>query len=84
MRTEILVGVDKPYRVLIGHGVTADLENEIPETVQQIALLHAPTLKSAAVELAASLSQKVTLHELPYAEKGKTAETLFHSWQVLG
>lgn len=84
MKTEILVKVEKPYRVLIGHGVSASLPEEIPDSVEQVALLHAPALKEVATEIAGRLQQSVTLVELPDAEQAKTAETLAYCWDVLG
>lgn len=84
MQTEISVFVDQPYKVLIGSGVASHLVDLIPESVERIAVLHAPALTSFAVGLKRELRQAVTLIELPDAEAAKSSDVLTRCWNVLG
>lgn len=84
MRYEIEVSTDKPYKVIIGSGVVAELSAQVSKSVERIALLHAPQMKHVADELASKLTAKVTLIELPDAENAKSAKVLVDCWETLG
>lgn len=84
MRYEIEVGTDKPYKVIIGSGVLAELSTHVSKSVERIALLHAPQMKKAAAELASKLDAAVIQMELPDAETAKSAEVLVDCWESLG
>jgi 3-dehydroquinate synthase len=84
MRYQIRVKTDKPYDVVVGSGVVSELSALVPQTVERVALLHAPHLKGVAELIASEISATVIHVELPDAEAAKSAEVLMECWQKLG
>lgn len=86
--SRIPVGGDSAaYEVVIGSGAVSELPDVLPETAGRVALLHPPTLASAAADLAVVLAQagrEVTTVELPEAEAAKTTEVAAGCWEALG
>lgn len=72
----------KPYQVQIGFGVRSQLAQLLP-TGSKVALLHPPTLKTAAQALAKTFDNETILIEVPDAEAGKTSEVLNFCWTKL-
>jgi 3-dehydroquinate synthase len=84
--TEIPVGGERPYQVLVGRDLLAALP-PLVDGADRAAVLHAPPLKSHADALAELLSAagvKPLLIEVPDAEAGKTIEVAARCWDQLG
>ena len=82
MAVEIEVAVSKPYRVLIGSGVLAELSALIPAGTSRIAVIHASGVRALASQIASSLNALSV--EVPDSEAAKTADVLFECWERLG
>ncbi|MEO6509548.1 MAG: 3-dehydroquinate synthase family protein, partial [Nocardioides sp.] len=85
--TRIAVTAERPYEVLVGHGVLDDLPGLVGSGAARVALIHPPTLVALAsrvekVLISAGLA--VTRIEVPDAEAAKTGEVAAHCWSVLG
>ena len=85
--TRIEVRAERPYPVLVGHGLLGGLPDLLGPDVRQVAVLHPPTLIEAAERAAGVLAAaglEVTRVDLPDAEAAKTAEVAARCWSVLG
>lgn len=74
--TRIEVTGDRPYRVVIGAGVLAELAGLLT-TADRVAIVHQPVLAERATELAEALSHtghRTVLLPIPDGEDGKTLE----------
>jgi 3-dehydroquinate synthase len=83
MLTRIDVGPDRPYPVLIGHGLLDELPALLPGAAQ-IALLYAPPLRELAMAAAVRAGAGVLPVEVPDAEAGKTLDVAARCWDALG
>ncbi|MEU1602833.1 3-dehydroquinate synthase [Micromonospora matsumotoense] len=84
--TRIPVGGERPYDVLVGRGLLAELPALLPEATR-VAVLHAPPLR----ELAEALGERLAAAgvtplaiEVPDAESGKRVEVAADCWDRLG
>ncbi len=85
-RQTIDVLVDPPYPVIIGRGLTGEL-NRLLEDTHRVAILHQPTLAETAENIRTSLADNgIDAHriEIPDAEAGKDLPVLGFIWEVLG
>ncbi|WBB99194.1 3-dehydroquinate synthase [Solwaraspora sp. WMMA2080] len=84
--TCIPVPGDRPYDVLIGHGLLDQLSDLLPGA-DRVAVLHAPPLQGQADRIAtgcAAAGVKPLLIEVPDAEAGKSIEVAGQAWAQLG
>ena len=84
--TRITVAGERPYDVVVGHGLLGELPGLIGDRAQRVAIIHAPTLRASAEAIRddlASAYQVVTL-EVPDGEDAKTAAVLEFCWGALG
>jgi 3-dehydroquinate synthase len=77
------VGGDRPYEVLVGHGLAGELPGLIGDAAR-VAVLYSAPLRERAEALAGALAAKVTPIEVPDAERGKTVEVAARCWDALG
>ncbi len=85
--TRIGVHAERPYEVLVGHDLLAELPGLLGSEVQRVAVLHPPTLIDAAARVVTALRAaglEPTRIDLPDAEAAKTASVAAHCWSVLG
>jgi 3-dehydroquinate synthase len=85
--TSIEVRAERPYPVLVGRGLLAEVPGLLGETVRRIAVIHPPTLADLAARVVRRLSdtgRQAMPIEVPDAEAAKTAEVAVHCWAVLG
>lgn len=78
--------VDRPYPVIIGHGLLAELARML-EGRHRVAILHQPTLGRTAEAVRSHLADKgIDAHriEIPDAEAGKELPVVGYIWEVLG
>jgi 3-dehydroquinate synthase len=81
--TRIHVGGDRPYDVLVGHGLSGELPGLIGDAARVAVLFSAP-LRERAAQIAGALDAAVTMIEVPDAEQGKTVEVAARCWDELG
>jgi 3-dehydroquinate synthase len=84
--TEIPVGGEQPYPVLVGHDLLERLPGLLPGAAQG-AVLHAGPLRTVAQEAARTLDAAGVaplLIEVPDAEAGKAIEVAAECWDRLG
>jgi 3-dehydroquinate synthase len=82
----IHVATDRPYDVVIGRGLRAELIDAVRDS-SKIAIVHPPTLAVAAEELRDELiAAGLDAHriEIPDAEDGKALSVAGFCWEVLG
>jgi len=82
----VQVAVDPPYPVVIGTGLSNELE-ELLSTRHRVAILHQPVLAETADAIRSHLAGKgVDAHriEIPDAEAGKELPVVGFIWEVLG
>ncbi|NUS72658.1 MAG: 3-dehydroquinate synthase [Corynebacteriales bacterium] len=86
MTSRIRVGGPAPYDVVVGHELIAELPAFLADA-QRVAIVHQPTLRSAAQAMYESLRshgfQAHTL-EIPDAEQAKSIKVARFCWDVLG
>ena len=85
--TRIAVRAERPYEVLVGHGLIEHLTGLLGDGVQRVALIHPPTLIALATDVERVLSGaglEVTRIDVPDAEAAKTAAVAARCWSVLG
>ena len=77
--------------VLVGHGLIRSLPTLLPELhgdkVEQLLIVHQPSLRTIAEELHTALAphyRRVLLAEVPDAESGKRVEVAEFLWGILG
>jgi 3-dehydroquinate synthase len=84
--TQIDVGGERPYPVLVGRGLLDRPSRLLPDA-HQVAVLHAPPLAGLADRVGKGLSAagaSVLPIEVPDAEAGKTIEVATRCWDALG
>ncbi len=82
----IQVATDRPYEVVIGRGLRAELLDAVKDS-SKVAIVHPPTLAVAAEELRDELiAAGLDAHrvEIPDAEDGKALSVAGFCWEVLG
>jgi 3-dehydroquinate synthase len=87
LRTAIEVGGDRPYPVLVGRDLLAELPPLLGDTPRQVAVLSAGPLRAYAGRVAATLTDAglaVLPIEVPDAEAGKTMAVAERCWDALG
>jgi len=81
--TRISVAGDHPYDVLVGR----DLIPELPRLIDgaaRAAIVYAAPLAQRAARVASEVSAKITMIEVPDAERGKSIEVAARCWDELG
>jgi 3-dehydroquinate synthase len=84
--TRIAVGGERPYEVLVGHGVLAGLPSLIGSSAQTVALVHAAGLAGPARQAGEALAQagyRVHATAVPDGEAAKDAEVAIGLWSWL-
>ena len=83
----IAVAAERPYQVLVGNGLLAEVPALLGAGVQRVALLHPPTM----IETAEQLSQLLTAAglepvriDVPDAEAAKSVAVAERCWSILG
>lgn len=82
MGQAIRVSAERPYDVLVGHGVLAGLA-DLTRGRDRIALIHPSAREAEAITLAATVAEEVTLIGVADAEDAKTPASLEASWRAL-
>src|ERR1700712_2496214 len=79
-------GADGNYDILIGHGLLANIGEQIGTKATKVLIVHAPTLGAKAAALRESLVDRyeVLLAEIPDAEAAKRVEVAAFCWQIMG
>jgi len=83
----IEVHAERPYPVLVGHGLLDRLPELCGPGAQRVAVVHPPTLIDLAVRLVRILTEaglEPVRIDVPDAEAAKTASVAAHCWSVLG
>jgi 3-dehydroquinate synthase len=86
MTDRITVAGDRPYDVLIGRGLLAELPALLGDRPARVAVIHPAALRTSAEAVAEYLRgsyEAITL-EVPDAEDAKTAAVLEFCWTALG
>ncbi|WKU05249.1 3-dehydroquinate synthase [Micromonospora sp. HUAS LYJ1] len=84
--TRIPVGGERPYDVLVGRGLLAELPALLPDATRA-AVLYAPPLRALAEEIGERLAGagiSPLAIEVPDAEAGKRVEVAADCWEQLG
>ena len=84
--TRIPVAAERPYDVLVGHGLLGEVAAVLGGP-RRVAVLHAAHLIDVAVRVTASLEHaghEVVRIDVPDAEAAKTVEVAARCWSVLG
>jgi 3-dehydroquinate synthase len=83
----ITVAGERPYQVLIGYGLLAEVPNMLGRGVQRVALLHPPTMIKTAERLSHLLTtaglEPVRI-DVPDAEAAKSVAVAERCWSILG
>ncbi len=85
--TTIPVSNARPYDVLVGRGILADLAASLGPRTRKVLIVHPPTLGARANGLREQLMDagyEVYLAEVPDAEAAKRIEVAAFCWQILG
>jgi 3-dehydroquinate synthase len=85
--SRIQVGGDRPYQVVIGHGLLGELRGLLGPAVRTVAVIHPRALRVTGEAVRDDLAaQGFSAHavEVPDAEEAKTAEVASFCWSVLG
>lgn len=85
--TRIAVRAERPYEVLVGHDLLAELPGLLGDGVQRVAVLHPPTLIGYAARVVTALRTaglEPTRIDVPDGEAAKTASVAARCWSVLG
>jgi shikimate kinase/3-dehydroquinate synthase len=90
--TRIPVRAERPYEVLVGHGLLGELPElldarAVGAPVARVAVIHPPTLINFAERIVHALTaagKECVRIDVPDAEAAKTAEIAAHCWSVLG
>ncbi len=82
MVTRITVGGDRPYDVLVGRDLAAELPALIGGAAQA-AILYAAPLRERAERIAEAAGVRALPIEVPDAERGKTVEVAARCWDAL-
>ena len=84
--TRIGVAAERPYEVVVGHGVLHEVAGLLGAP-RRVAVLHPAALVDVAVRVTADLERaghEVVRIDVPDAEAAKTAEVAARCWAVLG
>jgi 3-dehydroquinate synthase len=83
----IAVAAERPYQVLVGYGLLAEVPALLGAGVQRVALLHPPTMIKTAEQLSHMLTaaglEPVRI-DLPDAEAAKSVAVAERCWSILG
>ena len=85
--TSIPVQAERPYEVLVGAGVVAQLPTLLAPEVRRVAVIHPPTLialAERAVSLLRAAGVETVRIDVPDAEAAKSASVASRCWSVLG
>ena len=82
----ITVGGARPYDVIVGRGLLAEITAAIPDRASRVAVIHPAALRVTAEAIRDDLAfdRQVVLIEIPEAEDAKTAAVLEFCWSALG
>jgi 3-dehydroquinate synthase len=83
----ITVAGERPYQVLVGHGLLAEVPNMLGRDVQRVALLHPPTIIKTAERLSHLLTEaglEPVRIDVPDAEAAKSVAVAERCWSILG
>lgn len=85
-RVTVASSGEKPYDIVIGPGLSDELEAAIPSDVRKVLITHPPVLHARAEALREKLSasREVFLAEIPDGEAAKRAEVAGFLWGLLG
>jgi 3-dehydroquinate synthase len=85
--TTIEVTAERPYQVLVGHGLLDRLPGLCGDQARRVAVIHPPTLVGLAERVVSTLAaaglEPVRI-DVPDAEGAKTAAVAANCWSVLG
>ena len=84
--TRIRVAAERPYEVVVGHGVLGEVTGLLASAAR-VAVLHPAALIDVAVRVVADLERaghQVVRIDVPDAEAAKTVEVAARCWSVLG
>ena len=85
--TKIAVEAERPYQVLVGHGLLAEVPTLLGAGIQRVALLHPPTMIKTAEQLSHLLTaaglEPVRI-DVPDAEDAKSVAVAERCWSILG
>ncbi len=87
MTRRVTVQGERPYDVVVGRGIDAEIIAAVPDRANSVAVLHAPFAADQAQRLAAEIDssgRSALLIPLPDAEAAKTAATTQMCWGALG
>jgi 3-dehydroquinate synthase len=83
----IAVAAERPYQVLVGYGLLAEVPALLGAGVQRVALLHPPTMIKTAEQLSHLLTaaglEPVRI-DVPDAEAAKSVAVAERCWSILG
>ncbi|HEY9376484.1 MAG TPA: 3-dehydroquinate synthase [Jiangellaceae bacterium] len=85
--TRIQVGGERPYDIIVGHGLLGELPGLLGSAVETVAVIHPRALRTTGEAVRDDLAaQGYAAHavEVPDAEEAKTAEVASFCWSVLG
>src|ERR1700712_2128602 len=74
------------YDILVGHGLLANIADQIGAKATKVLVVHAPTMGARAEALREQLAgtYDVLLAEIPDAEAAKRVEVAAFCWQIMG
>jgi 3-dehydroquinate synthase len=83
----IAVTAERPYEVLVGHGLLAEVPNLLGSGVARVALLHPPTMIKTAEQLVHELTvaglEPIRV-DVPDGEAAKSVAVAERCWSILG
>ncbi|MGH8774067.1 MAG: 3-dehydroquinate synthase [Jiangellaceae bacterium] len=85
--TRVRVGGERPYDVVIGHGLLGELAGLLGDNTTRVAVIHPRGLRSAGEAVRDEVAaQGFEAHaiEVPDGEEAKTAEVAANCWSQLG
>jgi 3-dehydroquinate synthase len=85
--TRIAVTAERPYQVLIGYDLLAEVAAQLGPGVQRVALLHPPTMIKTAerlVQVLGAAGMEPILIDVPDAEAAKSIAVAERCWSILG
>ena len=85
--TRVNVGGERPYDVVIGHGLEDEIAAGVPTSARQVAVLHPesqPVPAHRVADAVRSAGAEPLLLPLPDGEDAKTSEVAARCWSALG
>src|SRR5215217_390116 len=85
--TRITVAAERPYQVLVGRGLLAEVPAVLGPDVHRVALLHPPTMIKMAehlVHLLSGAGLEPVRVDVPDAEAAKSVAVAERCWSILG